>query len=101
MDKQDYQDWWPLHLRLAKGETLNSDERTVYEACLRQLDIEEAESFQRGEDLEHLRDLRGRVLAAETEHQRLSKTYETMRAEMARFEALLDERTRHALGIGS
>jgi hypothetical protein len=100
MDDKDYQSWWPLHLKIAKGETLNADELSVYEAGLQLLDTEEAKTFRQAEELDHLRDLRRRVLAADSEHQQLSKQYDTMRTEMARLETLLDERTRQALGIG-
>jgi hypothetical protein len=101
MEKQDYSVWWPLHLRRAKGETLSADEQALYEAGVQQLDAEEAETFRRDEELDQLREIRRRVLFADAEHQRLSQQYEKMRAEMTRLEALLDERTRQALGIGN
>lgn len=100
MDERSYRAWWPLHLRVAKGETLSADEQTAYEAGLQQLDAEEAEAFRPDKEIVDLRELREQVFAADAEHQRLSKQYETMRSEMARLEALLDERTRQALGIG-
>lgn len=101
MDEQTYRIWWTLHLRVAKGDMLNIDEQRTYETGLQQLDVEETEAFRPEEEIDQLRDLRERVLASDAEHERLSKQYETMRAEMARLEALLDEHTRQALGIGN
>jgi hypothetical protein len=44
MDEQTYKAWWPLHLRVAKGENLTDDERAFYETELKQLhDAEQIE----------------------------------------------------------
>jgi hypothetical protein len=32
MDEQQYKTWWPLHLRVALGETLSAAEQSLYEA---------------------------------------------------------------------
>lgn len=45
MDQTAYKRWWPLHLRVVRGETLTADESAVYEAGLRQLEQEEAGSI--------------------------------------------------------
>ena len=41
MDEATYKVWWPLHIRAAKGETLNPEEQSIYEAGCRTLDAEE------------------------------------------------------------
>ena len=73
----------------------------MYEAGLRELDAEEEDALAPDEAVERLRGLRERMIAADAEHRRLSKQYETVRTEIARLEAHLDERTQRALGIGS
>ena len=35
MDDALYQQWWPLHLRVALGEQLDAEEKARYEAGLR------------------------------------------------------------------
>jgi hypothetical protein len=34
MDEPSYRAWWPLHLRVARGESLEGEERAAYEAGL-------------------------------------------------------------------
>ena len=41
MDEMTYTRWWQLHLRAAKGKTLNAAEQAEYEAGLAALDLEE------------------------------------------------------------
>ena len=93
MDESDCHAWWHLHVRVAKGETLIADKLAAYEAGLHRLDAEEADTLAADDKINPLRDLRERILAADVEHQRLSQRFETMCAEMARLEALLDDRT--------
>src|SRR5580692_2998403 len=100
MDEKAYRTWWMLHIRMAKGETLDAAELSDYNAGLQQLDAEEAHIMPQESELDSLRDMRQRVLSARAEHQRLSSQYETMLNEMERLESLLDEHTRHALGVG-
>ena len=60
MDDVRYQRWWQLHLRVARGETLNPVERAEYEAGLETLDQEEKEQLQ-PESVTMLRKLRAQV----------------------------------------
>jgi hypothetical protein len=60
MDDARYQRWWRLHLRVARGETLNPTERAEYEAGLTVLDQEEKEQL-KPESVTTLRRLRARV----------------------------------------
>ena len=60
MENARYQRWWQLHLRVARGETLNPAERAEYEAGLAVLDREEEEQFKPG-SVTTLRKLRAQV----------------------------------------
>ena len=80
MDNARYQRWWQLHLRVARGETLNPTERAEYEAGLEALDQEEKEQFQ-PESVTMLRRLRAQV-------EQLRRVHAELLAQSAR----LDER---------
>ena len=41
MDQTSYQQWWQLHLRVARGEPLSADKQAFYEDGLRQIDADE------------------------------------------------------------
>lgn len=41
MEEKEYQIWWQLHRRAAKGETLSAAESQLYEAGLAALEAEE------------------------------------------------------------
>ena len=40
MDQATYQQWWQLHLRVARGDHLSSDERSFYDAGLSEIEQE-------------------------------------------------------------
>jgi hypothetical protein len=48
MVTSDYERWWQLHLRVARGETLSAPEQVAYQAGLDQLDQEEAQGEPEG-----------------------------------------------------
>lgn len=60
MDDTKYRRWWQLHLRVAKGETLEPAEQAEYDAGLEVLDQEEEEQFEL-ESVTMLRSLRAQV----------------------------------------
>jgi hypothetical protein len=60
MDDATYRYWWQLHLRVARGETLNPAEQAEYEAGLEVLDQEEKGQV-KPESVTALRRLRARV----------------------------------------
>jgi hypothetical protein len=41
MEEKQYKIWWELHRRVAKGETLSEEERSVYETGRAELQAEE------------------------------------------------------------
>jgi hypothetical protein len=95
MDEPTYQAWWALHLRVARGETLDAEARADYEAGLKQLHQEE--SLEDG--AASLRQARASVQAVEAEHTRLRARREQLDAEIAALEAMLDAGTREQLAL--
>jgi len=57
VDDTTYKRWWPLHLRIACGESLNSQEQADYESGLKQLH----ESENLDGDLDALRQVRATI----------------------------------------
>ena len=41
MTESTFQSWWPLHLRVARGESLSAEERSFYDATRLALDHDE------------------------------------------------------------
>src|SRR5438067_12555449 len=97
MEEQTYKAWWPLHLRVAKGEELNPEERARYEAGLKQMYGEEKLDGSKAA----LRVARQRVVELRAEYARLRSEYEALEAETAAREAQLSEPTWQLLGIGN
>ena len=78
MDEAQYCRWWQLHLRVARGETLDPAEQVEYDAGLEALDREEQEQF-KTDDLTRLRRLRTQV-------DQLRKTHDQLLAKSARLD---------------
>jgi hypothetical protein len=95
MDAAQYNAWWQLHLRAARGERLDPEEQATYEGGARQLDQTEAISG----NLDRLRRARAAVAQAEAECADLRRRRDALDAEMAALEARLSQRTRQALGV--
>ena len=49
MEETEYQVWWQLHRRVAKGESLPDDERRVYEAGRAAMETEDMTTLRRSE----------------------------------------------------
>jgi hypothetical protein len=98
MDEATHKKWWPLHYRVAKGETLSTEERAEYEAGLQQLYAEE-EAQLAPRRIERMREERKRREELEAERARLQAQYDALRAQIATLEARLSEPTRKLLGI--
>jgi cell division protein FtsB len=86
-------EWSALHLRVARGETLNDQERAAYEAVLKRLD--ETEIYPA--TLEELRRTRAHLADLEKMNAELTARSDALRAEITRLEALLDARSRQTL----
>ena len=70
MDEKEYQRWWQLHLRVARGETLDPAEEAEYNAGLETLDQEEKAQFDQN-GLTRLRRLRAQVEQTRATHSQL------------------------------
>ncbi len=70
MDQISYEQWWRLHVRAARGESLDMAERAAYEAGLAHLDAEEKTTWGDNE-LMLLRQLRSEVERLELTHAQL------------------------------
>lgn len=60
MNELDFQTWWQLHLRVARGEALPEAEAILYRAGTESLDREETEYLQLA-SLQNLRQLRKQI----------------------------------------
>ena len=94
MDETTYQRWWALHLRQARGESLNAEEQVGYETGLRQLHQEEILC----DDIAVMRKVRGTVAALEAEHAQLYARREVLDAEIAAQETYI-AKLRQLLGL--
>jgi molecular chaperone GrpE (heat shock protein) len=95
VDQKTYERWWPLHLRVARGESLNADEQSSYDAGCCQLEQEEQllETTEARESREHL-------AALEAERADLERRRRQLDAEIANLESRLSDQTRQYLGVG-
>ncbi len=83
MDEQAYQDWQILHQRAVMGEILTPTEQAAYEAGCWELDQGE----RLNDNLERLRELRAKIMEAETEQQQLRQREAELDARIAVLEA--------------
>ena len=97
MDEQAYRAWWPLHLRVAKGEELNTAERAGYEEGKKRLHEDETPQA----DIAALRQTREEIKALEVERHRLQSRRRGLQQKVATLEAALGEKEKQALGVGN
>ncbi len=95
MDQTNYQQWWQLHLRVARGDSLSPDEQSSYYAGRRELEREE-----RLLETEQARQAREYLAALEAKHADLERRRQQVDAEITRLEAQLEDPTRQYLGVG-
>ena len=95
MDQTTYQQWWQLHLRVARGDSLSPDEQSSYHAGRRKLELEE-----RVFETEQARQAREHLTALEAERTDLERRRQQLDAEIDRWESQLKEPTRQYLGVG-
>lgn len=93
MDEATYRVWWQLHLRAARGESLDARERALYEAG--RVQVQQTEGFEG--NTEKLRESRAVVQALEAEHLCLYREQQKLNVEIAALEAVLDDGTRAKL----
>jgi hypothetical protein len=95
MDEATYKTWWNLHLRVARGESLNPEETAAYERGLQALDREEMLDG----NLTALRLAREAVKQAEAGQTELRARRATLASEIATLEASLSTRTKQLLDV--
>jgi chromosome segregation ATPase len=88
-------EWWSLHLRKARGESLSEEEQAAYEAGLRIL--EQGESYPGA--VAELRRLRAEVTRLEAECAELEAQRGALDEQIAALEARLSLGARRLLGV--
>jgi hypothetical protein len=83
MTEQEYQAWWQLHVRMARGETLSHEEKARYEAGAKELDA--AEKYP--STFERLRTMRARIAELKAEEERLLTEQQALDERIAELEA--------------
>jgi len=85
MEKSEYEAWWQLHLRVAQGEILGSEEQIRYQQGL--LELESAEEAVDHELVAQLQQLRTRLDELNRENTVLHEKSDRLDHEIAELEA--------------
>lgn len=93
MDEATYQQWWQLHVRTARGESLRRDEQTIYDAGRHELEQDEKLGH-----LENAKQARVELQTLERERRRLEQRRQQLDGEIAALEGRLEQPTRQLLG---
>ena len=83
MTDQGYREWWQLHVRVARSETLSPEEHARYEAGVKELDAGEKYPS----TLEALRAMRARLAGLRGEEERLHTEQRALDERVAELEA--------------
>ncbi|HLJ55332.1 MAG TPA: hypothetical protein VKT77_09840 [Chthonomonadaceae bacterium] len=94
MDEAIYREWWPLHVRHARGETLTAEEQAAYELGRDQLYTDENLAGSGDEEQR----LRSRIADMERQLDQLLEEYRTLKARSEGLEARLSEPAKRAAG---
>ena len=89
--------WWELHLRKARGESLNEEEQLRYDA---ELARQEREATPLQTDLLSLKALRTEVFALQSTNEQLHSRLAELKKEIHSIEQSLSQQIRQALGVG-
>jgi hypothetical protein len=75
VDRTTYQQWWQLHLRVARGDSLSPDEQSSYHAGRRELEREEQllQTTEASESRRHLAALEAEHADLERQRQKLDR----------------------------
>jgi predicted RNase H-like nuclease (RuvC/YqgF family) len=98
VDQTTYRQWWQLHLRVARGDSLGPDEQSSYHAGRRELEREEM--LLETKETKEARETREHLVALEAEHADLERRRQQLDAEIGRLESQLEDHTRQFLGVG-
>jgi hypothetical protein len=94
VDEAEFQRWWEMHLRIARGQLLSPDEKAVYEAGRE--DLERDEKLQ---EVRSTREAREQLQKLEAERGQLEKRRQQLDREIAALEGRLNQETRQLLGV--
>ena len=95
MSSFDYERWWSLHVRVAKGEHLSDQEESEYELGLDQLEGSQGEHD--GAALTYLRTLRAAINRAAALHADLVSSSRELDKKIAELESVYQELTGQSL----
>jgi septal ring factor EnvC (AmiA/AmiB activator) len=96
IDQQTYQRWWNLHLRVARGDKLDSADHAYYESVRQQLEGEETLRAA-APDLGTLQTV---IKSLESEHSGLEARRRQLETEIAALEGSLRKSIGQPLGVG-
>lgn len=99
MGKFDYETWWQLHLRTAKGETLTPEEQALYQAGNEHLDNEEANVAK--SEWSSLYTLRAQIDQLQQKHAELLHRSSELDAEIALLEENIQQLTGQSFMMSS
>jgi len=94
MDQAEYERWWQLHVRVAREDSLTSEEKRAYEAG--RLEFEKTEDF--GE-LAAAKQAREQLVALDAERDRLEQRRKQLDSEIVALESSLSGPERQFLGV--
>ena len=96
IDQQTYERWWNLHLRVARGDKLDSADHAYYESVRQQLEGEETLRAPAPD----LGALRAVIKSLESEHSGLEARRRQLETEIAALEGSLRKSIGQPLGVG-
>jgi len=94
MGESAFQAWWELHVRVARGESLTSDDHAIYQAG--QQDLESGEECQL---LLGAKQARDELAVLESERSKLERRHQELDAEIQLLESRMGQQTRRLLGV--
>ncbi len=97
MDEKRYQDWWQLHVRVALGERLTSEEENVYLAGRTELESEE--QAERKPETAEVQYLQNRVRELISRNRELARQEELLSQQAVQLEARYLSVTGERLGL--
>lgn len=98
MNEQTYNQWWKLHLRVSRGETLTSQEQKQYNTGLDALDNEEKVQFQ-ATGLNAIRQLRASIEKLQDFHTELMQKSNRLDEQIVTLEKAYQQLTGYQLAV--
>jgi hypothetical protein len=98
MTDSNYQEWWQLHIRTARGEPLSPEEQMVYQAGVDELDHSEVDRLQLA-PLANLRQLREQIHRLTQSLAHLTTVNEQLNRQIATLEQSYQQLTGYPLLI--